>query len=178
MSINKNIVEIHKKYGVVPPHPESYYQDEKNEHVFIRHQSQPSERDENVRMARFLAQKTKENVYILPLIQPTQKDAEILRKEFFPEGVKKGKNPDYFFRGRFVDGKSMMDVKESDIKTIKRKIQNRLSEAFKQANDAFLEIPTSISTNLLEDAIRGRLNSSYHKHLVYIKQGETFLVFP
>lgn len=90
---------------------------------------------------------------------------------------KKGQNPDYYFRGRFLDGKSMMDIKESDIKTIKRKIQHRLSEAFKQADDAFLEIPAFISTNLLEDAVRGRLNSSCHKHLVYVKQGEKFLIF-
>ena len=88
------------------------------------------------------------------------------------------KNPDYYFRGRFVDGKSMMDVKESDIKTIKRKIQNRLSEAFRQADDVILEVPAFISKILLEDAVRGRLNTSHHEHLVYIKQGETFLVFP
>lgn len=29
-----------------------------------------------------------------------------------------------------------------------------------------------------EDAVRGRLNSSNHKHLVYIKQGETIILFP
>ena len=58
MSIYKNIVEIHEKYGVIPPHPETYYQDVNNEHVFISHQCQPSEREENVRMARFLTEKT------------------------------------------------------------------------------------------------------------------------
>jgi len=178
MSNNQNIVEIYENYGDTPPHPESYYQEKDNEYIHISNQSPPSERDENIRMARFLTEKTKENIYILPLIQPTQKNAENLRKEYFPDGVKINKNPDYYFKGRFVDGKSMMDVKESDIKTIKRKIQNRLSEAFRQADDAFLEIPAFISINLLEDAVKGRLNSSCHKHLVYIKLGETFLIFP
>ena len=165
----KNIETLHP--GDFPPRFDTYYQDEENKRVFISNLCQPSEKEENVRMARFLAEKTKENTYILPLIQPTQKNAENLRKEFFPVGVKKDKNPDYYFRGRFLDGKSMMDIKESDIKTIKRKIQHRLSEAFRQADDAFLEIPAFISINLLEDAVRGRLNSSRHKHLVYIKQG-------
>ena len=178
MSNNKDIVETNDSYGDTPPRLESYYQDDNNELVFVSNFCQPSEREENVRMAMFLADNTKENIYILPLIQPTQKNAESLRREYFPEGVKNGKNPDYYFRGRFVDGKSMIDVKESEIKTIKRKIQNRLSKAFRQADDAFLEIPDFISINLLEDAVRGRLNSSRHKHLVYIKQGETFLVFP
>lgn len=161
-----------------PPHLETYQPDEENDLVYVSPLCQPSERNENIRMARFLADKTQDNVFVLPHIQPTQKGAESLRKELFPEGVKDGKNPDYYFRGRFLDGKSMMDIKESDIKTLKRKIQNRLGEAFGQADDALLEIPPFISINLLEDAVKGRLNSSNHKHLVYIKQGETFLVFP
>ncbi|MBR6272570.1 MAG: hypothetical protein IKR29_03260 [Bacteroidales bacterium] len=161
-----------------PPHLETYQLDEKNDLVFISRLCQPSEQNESIRMARFLVQYTKEPIYVLPHIQPTQKDAARLREEYFPKGVKENKNPDYYFRGRFLDGKSMMDIKESDIKTLKRKIQNRLGEAFGQADDAFLEIPTFISTNLLEDAIKGRLNSSNHKHLVYIKLGETFLIFP
>lgn len=176
MSNNQNIETIHPDN--FPPHFDTYYQDEENKRGFVSYLCQPSERDDNIRMARFIADKTQDNIFVLPHIQPTKKGAERLRKEFFPEGVKENKNPDYYFRGRFVDGKNMMDIKESDIKTLKRKIQNRLGEAFVQADDAFWEIPPLISTNLLEDAIRGRLNSSNHKHLVYIKQGETFLIFP
>ena len=179
MSINKNIIEFHEKYGVVPPHPESYYQDEKNEHVFISHQSQPSERKENVRMARFLTEKTKENIYILPLIQPTQKNAEQLRKKFFPKGVKENKNPDYYFRGRFLDGKNMMSIimDPNNSKAVKRKIQNRFDEAFEQADDAFVEINTSIPEDLVREAVKGKLASSQHKHIVYVKYGEELLVF-
>ena len=67
---------------------ETYYQEKENEHVYISNLSQLSEREENVRLAMFLAQETLENVYILPHIQPTGKEAERLRKEFFPVGVK------------------------------------------------------------------------------------------
>lgn len=81
---NQNIFISNDNYGDIPPHIESYYQDDINEHVFISHLSQPSERDENVRMARFLAEKTKESVFILPHIQPTQKKAKELRKNISP----------------------------------------------------------------------------------------------
>lgn len=179
MSNNKNIIGTHEKYDVIPPHPESYYQDEKNERVFVSHQSQPSERKENIRMARFLTEKTKESIYILPLIQPTQKNAESLRREYFPNGVKKDKNPDYYFRGRFVDGKNMMSIimDPNNSKAVKRKIQNRFDEAFEQADDAFVEINTSVPVDLVREAVKGKLASSQHRHIVYVKYGEELLVF-
>ena len=130
-------------------------------------------------MARFLAEKTKENIYILPLIQPTRKNAESLRKEYFPEGVKENKNPDYYFRGRFVDGKNMMSIimDPNNSKAVKRKIQNRFDEAFEQADDAFVEINTSVPVDLVREAVKGKLASSQHKHIVYVKYGEELLVF-
>lgn len=177
MSNNKNIFEILRYYGVVPPHLEFYYQDENNEHVYISQQSQPSERDENIRMAMFLAEKTKERIYLLPHIQPTQKDAKRLRKEFFPEGVKENKNPDYFFRGRFVDAKCMSKSELNTQKLTKRNIQNRLKEAFIQADDAYLEIPNTYPRKWVEEAVRGKLNSTTHYHIVYLRYGDEFFVF-
>lgn len=162
-----------------PPRLDTYYQDEDNPLVFISWLCQPSERDENIRMARFIADKTQENIYILPLIQPTQKDAENLRKVFFPEGVKENKNPDYYFRGRFLDGKSMISIimNPDNSKAVKRKIQNRFDEAFEQADDAFVEINTSIPVDLVREAVKGKLASSQHKHFVYVKYGEALLEF-
>lgn len=177
MSNNQNIVKNHDDDGIIPPHPESYYQDENNECVYISSLSHPSERDENVRMAEFLAQKTNEKVYILPLIQPTQKNAESLRKEYFPEGVKVGKNPDYYFRGRFLDGKCMSKSELKTQKLTKRNIQNRLKEAYIQADDAFLDIPPSYPFKWIEEAVRGKLNSMCHFHIVYLKYGNNLFIF-
>ena len=177
MSNNQNIVEIYDNDGITPPHPESYYQDENNEYVYISNLSQPSERDENLRMARFLAQKTKENVYILPLIQPTQKNAKSLRKDYFPEGVKENKNPDFYFRGRFVDGKCMSKSELKTQKLTKRNIQNRLKEAYIQADDAFLEIPLNFPFKWIEEAVRGKLNSMSHFHIVYLEYGDNLFIF-
>jgi hypothetical protein len=92
--------------------------------------------------------------------------------------VKEDKNPDYFFRGRFLDGKSAMDIKISSVKIMKRKIQKRLGEAFEQADDVLLEMPTTISITVIKDAINGKLKSSTHKHNVYVKYGEELLPFP
>ena len=179
MSNNQNIVEIYENYGDTPPHPESYYQEEDNEYIHISNLSPPSERDENIRMAKFLTEKTKENIYILPLIQPTQKNAENLRKEYFPDGVKINKNPDYYFKGRFVDGKSMISIimNPDNSKAVKRKIQKRFNEAFEQADDAFVEINTSIPMDLVREAVKGKLASSEHRHIVYVKYGEELFMF-
>lgn len=173
----KNIETLHP--GDFPPRFDTYYQDEENKRVFISNLCQPSERNENIRMARFIADKTHENIFVLPHIQPTKKGAENLRKELFPEGVKENKNPDYYFRGRFVDGKSMISIimKPDNSKAVKRKIQNRFDEAFEQADDVFIEINTSIPMDLVKEAVKGKLASSQHRHIVYVKYGDDLLVF-
>ena len=166
------------KDGSRPPHLETYDQDKDNKHVFISRLNKEAELNENIRLAKFLAGKTGEDLYVLPHIQPTAKNAAELRKEYFPDGVKEDKNPDYFFRGRFLDGKSAMDIKISSVKKMKRKIQKRLGEAFEQADDVLLEMPTTISITVIKDAINGKLKSSTHKHNVYVKYGEELLPFP
>ena len=130
-------------------------------------------------MARFLAEMTQDYIFILPHIQPTQKDSERLRKEYFPKGVKESKNPDYYFRGRFLDGKNMISIimNPDNSKAVKRKIQKRIDEAFEQADDAFIEINTSIPMDLVREAIKGKFSSSHHRHIVYVKYGEEVLVF-
>ena len=93
--------------------------------------------------------------------------------------MKENKNPDYFFKGRFVDGKNMISIgmNPDKSKTVKRKIQNRFDEAFEQADDAFVEINTSIPIDLVREAVKGKLASSQHKHIVYVKYGEALLEF-
>ena len=161
---------IHRR--IEPPRMDTYTKE--GAFVFVSKFHTEEERKDNIRMAQFLAEKTGDVIYVLPIIQPTQKNAERLRNEYFPEGVKKNKNPDFYFKGRFVDGKSMMGIKESDIKTVKRKIQKRLKEAFSQADDAILETPINIPFNHIEDAIGGYINSSKHQHIVYVKYGSEF----
>ena len=177
MSNNQNIETFYA--NEFPPRFDTYYQDEENKRVFISNLCQPSEKKENVRMARFLADKTQEDIFILPHIQPTKKDAERLRKEFFPDGIKEFKNPDYYFRGRFVDGKNMISIimKPDNSKAVKRKIQNRFDEAFEQADDVFIEINTSIPMDLVREAVKGKLASSQHRHIIYVKYGDNLFAF-
>ena len=156
-----------------PPRIDSYEQVSKN--VFISNLHQESEREENIRLATFLAEKTNEPVFILPHIQPSLKNSIELRKEYMPNGVKENKNPDFYFRGRFVDGKSMTKIKFSENEeNNKEKIQNRIKDAFKQADDAFVEIPLLIDRNTIYSSVNGQLKSSKNKHIVYIKYGDDF----
>ena len=60
------------------------------------------------------------------------------------------------------------------IKQAKRKIQDRLKGAFEQADDCYIEIPLTYRRSLVEQAIRGQLNSSHHNHIVYVNHGGVF----
>ena len=164
-----------KEEELFPPHIETYQK--LGEYVYVSDLHQGTERTENIRLATFLAEKTKEKVFLLPIIQPLEKNAE-LRKEYLPNGVKKDKNPDYYFRGRFVDGKNMTNIKFTDNeKKLKAKIQGRLKEAFKQADDAYVEIPLFIDRNLIYSSVNGQLKSSKQEHVVYVKYGiELFII--
>ena len=161
----------------LPPHIETYFQDKENNFVFVSKLNREKEVDENIRMACFLAEKTNENVFILPHIQPTQKDSHKLRNEYFPKGVKQNKNPDFYYRKRFVDGKCMTVGDLKSEKLTKRSIQKKLKYGFEQADDVLLEIPETYPSRWIKDAIKGSLNSSSHYHIVYIKYGNELLFF-
>lgn len=171
------MVETDDIHDTTPPRLDTY--DKEGDLVFVSKIHNEAERKENLRLALFLSDHTGECVYLLPHIQPTQKDAGRLRSEYFPQGVKEDKNPDFYFSGRFVDGKNLTTIamKPDNTKAVKRKIQNRLAEAFEQADDAFVEVNTSIPMKLVRDAIKGKLTSSKHRHVVYVKYREELFVF-
>ena len=158
---------------IFPPHIETYQK--LGEYVYVSDLHQGIERVENIRLATFLAEKTKEIVFILPIIQPSIKNSKGLRERYLPVGVKENKNPDFYFRGRFVDGKSMLNSELTDIKKSKRNIQNRLS--FSQSEDILIEIPLLYPKNIIDEAIIGQLNSSKHKHIVYVIYGEELFMY-
>ena len=159
-----------------PPHGETYERDKESDWVFVSKLNKEAELQENVRLARFLSEKTDEFVFVLPHIQPTAKDAAKLRDEYFPKGVKENKNPDYFFRGRFVDGKCLTVENPKDVKHAKRSIQKRIKYGFEQADDVLLEIPESYSLDWITTAIKGQLQSSLRHHVVYVKHKDKLLI--
>ena len=160
----------------IPPRIDTY--EKVAENVFVSRLQQTEEREGNIRLAKFLAEQTNEPVFVLPHIQPSLKKSKVLREIYFPNGVKENKNPDFYFRGRFVDGKSMVNITYiDDEERLNRKIQNRIKGAFHQADDAFIEIPLFIDRNIVYTAVNGQLNSSKQEHAVYVKYGdELFLI--
>lgn len=158
-----------------PPHIETYQL--LGEYVYVSDLHQGTERSENIRLAKFLAEKAKDIVFILPIIQPSMKKSKELRERYLPIGVKENKNPDFYFRGRFVDGKNMTNIEfTGDVDKQKDKIQNRLKDAFQQADDILLEIPINFEKKIILSAIKGKLNSSKHFHIVYVKHGNDLFV--
>ena len=168
--------DIHKS-DIKPPRIDTYIKE--SDFVYVSELHNEAERKENINMATFLGNKTGVMVFILPHIQPTMKDAVKMRKEYLPDGVKENKNPDFYYKGRFVDGKNMtsIEIDPDNMKAVKRKIQNRISDAFEQADDAFIEIPMSIPVEIVRDAVKGKLASSKNQHIVYVKYGDELLVF-
>lgn len=163
------------KHNPAPPRLDTYIKE--GDYVLVSNYHREKERDENVRMARFLGEMTREPVYVLPHIQPTLKNADLLRKELLPSGVKKNKNPDFYYKGRFVDGKSITvyDLKEAD--RAKRNIQKKIKVGLKQADDILLEIPESYPLSWINNAVQGELNSLSHNHIIYVKYCDKLLIF-
>ena len=158
-----------------PPCLETYQK--VGEYVYVSDLHRGTERAENIRLATFLAEKTREKVFILPIIQPSMKNSKELREKYLPVGVKENKNPDFYFRGRFVDGKNMTKIEFTDDKELlKGKIRNRLKDAFKQADDALVEMPLFIDRNTIYNSVNSQLNSSKNKHTVYIKYGDELFI--
>ena len=52
-----------------------------------------------------------------------------------------------------------------------------MKEAFEQADDAYIEIPTTIPKQWVKDAINGKLKTSSHYHVVYVKYGNEYMMF-
>ena len=159
----------------IPPRIDTY--EKVVENVFVSRLQQTEEREGNIKLAKFLAEKTNEPVFVLPHIQPSQRGSVKIREMFFPNGVKGNKNPDFYFRGRFVDGKCMVNITYIDDEDIlKCKIHNRLKDAFNQSDDILLETPPNFEKKVIISAIKGKLNSSKHFHIVYVKHGDDFFV--
>ena len=53
----------------IPPHIDTYTK--VSDYVLVSNYHNEKEREENIRLARFLGEKTREVVYVLPHIQPT-----------------------------------------------------------------------------------------------------------
>lgn len=161
--------------GYAPPQVETY-KVEHNGKVLISPYHGANEVEENLRLAKFFADKTGERVYLLPRLDPKSRSEAPLRKILLPKGGIAGKNPDFYIRGEIYDGKSMLKVERGKSNKLQRRaVENRYRSAKEQASNAIIEIPKHIQRRNINKAIYGQIERSSQRRIVYIKYGNKLI---
>lgn len=166
-----------KRSQIKPPKVEEY-KVEHNGHVFISPYHGANEVEDNKRLAAFIADKLKTNVYLLPRLDPSNPKENILRPILHPPGVFDKKNPDFLINGKLFDGKCMYDLdKTANLKQQKNAIENHIKKAKKQADNIILEMPSFMDRKNAENTIRNYLNRSKTKRVIMVRYCNKLLIF-
>ena len=169
---------------VTPPHVEEYTVSGLNKDVFISPWHGENEVDANEKLGCFLAKKLGKKVYLLPRLDPHDPNDIPKRKYLLPPNVKEDKNPDILMAGILFDGKDMTGIeKVTGVKPKKknekyrRKIQNRISDGFDQADGVIIEVPRFVSRKNIARAVKGKLKTASEGRYVIIKHGNSCYVY-
>lgn len=166
-----------KQSQIKPPRVEEY-KVEHNNQVFISPYHGANEVDDNKRLAAFIADKLKTNVYLLPRLDPSNPEESRLRSLLHPNGVLERKNPDFLIDGKIFDGKCMYDLdKNANLKQQKNAIENHIKKAKKQADNICLEMPSFMDRKNAENTIQNYLNRSKTKRIIMVRYRNKLLIF-
>lgn len=166
-----------KRSNIEPPKVDDY-KVEHNGRVFVSPYHGENEMDDNKRLAGFIADKLKTNVYLLPRLDPSNPQENILRPVLHPIGVFDKKNPDFLINGELFDGKSLYGVKKNaSLKQQKDAIENRIKKAKEQADNIILELPTFMNRKNAEKTIQNYLNRTKKKRTILVRYYNKLLVF-
>ena len=166
-----------KRSQIKPPKVEEY-RVEHDGHVLISPYHGANEVDDNKRLAAFIADKLKTNVYLLPRLDPSNPKENMLRPILHPSGVFDKKNPDFLINGKLFDGKCMYDLdKTANLKQQKNAIENHIKKAKKQADNIILEMPSFMDRKNAENTIRNYLNRSKTKRVIMVRYCNKLLIF-
>lgn len=161
-----NEVIIKENQIEVPPAIESYTKN--GNFVFVSHYHGEEEYKSNFRIATFIGNKIKDNVYMLPLLDPSNEKLTALRKSLLPRGVYDGKNADFLILGKIFEAKSMLDIKNFNQLAVKRGIENRLKKAKKQADNIILEITSNIKRKYIDNTINNYLSRTSKDREIWV----------
>ena len=79
------------------------------------------------------------------------------------------KNPDFFIRGLFFEGKSLKNPeRQLSYEENKNRIQDRIKKAKKQADNIILEIQDGYNEEQIERTINGFLTQSEKKRIIMV----------
>ena len=159
-------VEINAKKKEWPPRYEDYDEVSKDVHVSSWHGK--NELRDNLRVGRFISNKIKDKVWLLPRLDPKNVRQAELRSKLLPRGVYEGKNPDFLIQGKLFEGKSLLDIKEFNRDYVHNAIFNRIKKAKKQAKNVILEIPAMVDRRYINSAIESYFTTSSKDREIWI----------
>ncbi len=155
----------------VPPSVETYTL-EYGGKVLVSPYHGENELEENLRIAKRLADELKEKVYLLPRLDPSNPEQARLRLLLHPLGVPAGKNPDYLIGGRIYDAKVMEMGTPIDAHTQKKRLENRIKKAKEQADNIIIEVPTHYDRQVIDYTIQNYLLRSSKERAIIILHGD------
>lgn len=155
----------------VPPSVETYTL-EYGGKVLVSPYHGENELEENLRIAKRLADELKEKVYLLPRLDPSNPEQARLRLLLHPLGVPAGKNPDYLIGGRIYDAKVMEMGTPIDAHTQKKRLENRIKKAKEQADNIIIEVPAHYDRQVIDYTIHNYLSRSSKERAIIILHGD------
>lgn len=162
---------------VKPPKVETYKEVYKGQ-VFTSPYHGKNEVEENERLAKFVSDKLKTKVYLLPRLDPMNPMQKSLRAKLLPSYVFEGKNPDFLIGGKLFDGKSMLSMnRNATIKQQKNAIENHIKKAKKQADNIILEIPSSVARTTIHSTITNYLSRSKKERTIMIHWKNKLIIY-
>ena len=133
---------------------------------------------DNVRLAKFVADKLNEKVYLLPRLDPNNPVQKKLRDTLLPPGVKENKNPDFLIKGKLFDGKSMYGMNRNATEEQQRNaIENHIKKAKKQADNIILEIPSIVRRELIHYTVKKYLSRSKRDRIIMVRWKNKLLIY-
>lgn len=156
------------KMGVEPPHVEDYTPIHGGK-VMVSPYHGEEELEENKDMGTRLAELLGKTIYLLPRLNSNTEEERRFRQEYMPEGAPKTKNPDFFDKAKFYDGKNLYGFSGgNDEKKQKQAISNHIKKAKGQAGNYVFDLPDVFNMGYVSGAIRGYLNCSKSPHTIVV----------
>ena len=173
----EQFIKEREERNVTPPMVETYT-DEYKGRVLCSPYHGANEKKANVEIATFIVKKLGGRIYLLPRLDSSTPQQRAIRERLLPPGIMEKKNPDFLINGRTFDAKVMKAPESgSTIEKIKNAIENHIKKAKKQADNIILELPTSVTRNLIDRTIWNYVERSNKERVVMVKHGTKLLIY-
>ena len=137
-----------------------------------------NEREENLRLAKFIVDHTGQRVYLLPRINSNTEQQLADRKKYMPPGVFDKKNPDFLIGGLLFEGKSMHKVKFTQNEdAMHSSLNNHIKSAKEQAENFTIEVSLFIPEKRKHKTMNDYIKNSKSPKIIIIQHGNKMFIY-